>query len=101
MKKFDWDSQHSVAFEAIKKVVANIVMTNYYNLSRVKCDASHSGLGATLEQLSEQNECVPIAFASRYINTQEKNTLLRNSSCWQKFGPYVGLNITCLEKNFL
>ena len=50
-------------------------MINYYNPSRetrVKCDASHSGLGATLEQWSEQKEWVPIAFASRYLNTQEK-----------------------------
>ena len=57
VKKFEWDSQHSVVFEAIKKAVANIAMINYYNHSRedrVKCDASHSGLGATLEQLTEQ-----------------------------------------------
>ena len=76
VKKFDCDSQHSVAFEEIKKAVANVAMINYYSSSRenrVKCDASHSGLGATLEQWSEQNEWVPIAFASRYLNTQEKN----------------------------
>ena len=75
MENFDWDSQHSVAFEVVKKAVANIAMSNYYNPSRenrVKCDASHSGLGVTLEQLSEQNEWVPIAFASRYLNTQEQ-----------------------------
>ena len=75
MKKIEWDSQHSLAFENFKNAVANIAMINYYNPSRetrVKSDASHSGLGATLEQNSEQNEWVPIAFASRYLNTQEK-----------------------------
>ena len=89
VKKFDWDSQHSVAFEEIKKAVANIAMIKYYNSSRetrVKCDANHSGLGATLEQHSEQNEWVPIAIALRYLNTQEKNTLLTNSICLQYFG---------------
>ena len=50
-------------------------MLNYYNPSRefrVKFDASHSGLGATLDQWSDQNEWVLIAFASRYLNSQEK-----------------------------
>ena len=68
MKKFDWDNQHFVAFEETKKAVANIALLNYYKPSketRVKCDASHSGLGATLDQWSDQNEWVPIAFASR------------------------------------
>ena len=72
VKKFDWDSKLSVAF---KKAVANIALLNCYNPSketRVKCDASHSGLGATPDQWSEQNEWVPIAFASRYLNYQEK-----------------------------
>ena len=73
--KCEWDNQHSVAFEDIKKSVANIALLNYYDPSkqtRVKCDASHSDLGATLDQWSNQNEWVPIAFASRYLNSQEK-----------------------------
>ena len=59
VKKFDWNRKHSVVFEEIKKSVANIALLNYYNPSRetrVKCDASHSGLGATLDQWSDQNE---------------------------------------------
>ena len=40
--------------------------------SRVKCDASHSGLGAALEQEIEKDVWVPIAFASRFLNDQEK-----------------------------
>ena len=38
----------------------------------MKCDASHSGLGASLEQQNVEGEWIPIAFASRYLNTQEK-----------------------------
>ena len=78
VKKFERDSQHSLAFEDIKNAVANMATINYYNPSRetrIKCDASLSGLGATLEQNSEQNEWVPIAIASRYLNTQEKKIL--------------------------
>ena len=58
VKKFEWDDKHSVAFEDIKKAVANIALLNYYDPSkqtRIKCDASHSGLGATLEQWSHHN----------------------------------------------
>ena len=35
--------------------------------SRVKCDASHSGLGAALEQEIEKDVWVLIAFASRIV----------------------------------
>ena len=73
--KNEWNDQHSVAFEDIKKAVANIALLNYYDplkQTRIKCDASHSGLGATLEQWSHQNEWIPIAFASRSLNSQEQ-----------------------------
>ena len=53
----------------------NIAQINYYNPAKdtkVKCDPSHNGLGATLEQKTEKMEWMPIAFASRYLNTQEK-----------------------------
>ena len=48
VKKFEWREQHSLIFEEMKKAVARIAQINYYNLlkdTRVKCDASHSGLG--------------------------------------------------------
>ena len=75
MKKFEWGEQHSLIFEEIKNAVAKIAQIHYYDPkkdTRVKCDASHSGLGATLEQKTDDNEWVPIVFASRYLNTQEK-----------------------------
>ena len=40
--------------------------------TRVKCDASHSGLGAALEQEVEGDVWVPVALASRFLNDQEK-----------------------------
>ena len=75
VKKFEWGTEHNEVFEEIKKAVANIAKLNYYDPNRdtrVKCDASHSGLGASLEQQTEKNEWIPIAFASRYLNNQEK-----------------------------
>ena len=40
--------------------------------SRIKCDASHSGIGAALEQELPDGTWVPTAFASRLLNIQEK-----------------------------
>ena len=75
VKKFEWKEEQSEIFESIKAAVANITKIHYYDpklATRVKCDASHSGLGATLEQQNVEGEWIPIAFASRYLNTQEK-----------------------------
>ena len=61
---------------AIKEAVANITKVHYYDANRetsVKCDSSHDGLGDTLEQQKEEGLWVPISFASRYLNSQEKN----------------------------
>ena len=53
VKKFEWKEEHSEIIESIKTAVAKITKIHYYDpklLNRVKCDASHSGLGASLEQ---------------------------------------------------
>ena len=76
VKKFEWGDEHTVVFDAIKEAVANIAKVHYYDANRetrVKCDASHDGLGATLKQQKEEGLWVPISFASRYLNSQEKN----------------------------
>ena len=75
VKKIEWGEEHSEIFESIKTAVANISKIHYYDpklATRVKCDASHSELGASLEQLKIEGEWVPIAFASQNLNTQEK-----------------------------
>ena len=49
--------EHTVVFNAIKEAVANITKVHYYDANRetrVKCDASHDGLGATLEQQNDE-----------------------------------------------
>ena len=75
VKKFEWGDEHTVVFNTIKKAVANITKVCYYDATRetrVKCDASHDGLGATLEQQNDEGLWVRISFASRYLNAQEK-----------------------------
>ena len=75
VKKFEWGDEHTVLFDAINEAVANITKVKHYDANRetrVKCDASHDGLGATLEQQNDEGLWVPISFASRYLNSQEK-----------------------------
>ena len=75
VKKFEWGDEHTVVFDAIKEALTNITKLHYYDANRetrVKCDASHDGLGATLEQQNDEGLWVPISFASRYLNVQEK-----------------------------
>ena len=55
--------------------------------SRVKCDTSHNGLGARLEQEIEPGVWAPTAFGSRFLIMRRQNIVPMNWSCWQLFGP--------------
>ena len=73
--KFVWGDCQQTAFSNILQLIANITKMYHYDQnrnSRVKCDASHSGLGAALEQEIEKDVWVPIVFASRFLNDHEK-----------------------------
>ena len=73
-KSLFWGEQQTIAFQKILNLIANIPNLFHYDASkasRVKCNASHSGLGACLEQEVEPNVWAPIAFASRFLNSAE------------------------------
>ena len=73
-QSFRWDEEQDNAFKSIINLVAKIPNLFHYDSSkksRVKCDASHNGLGACLEQEIEQGVCAPTAFASRFLNNAE------------------------------
>ena len=70
---YQWNDEHTKAFEELKQQIVNITENNLFDIkrmSRLKTDASHSGLGATLEQWDGEN-WVTIAFASRFLNNHE------------------------------
>ena len=61
-------------FNAIKTQIANHTENTHYNPqleTRIKCDASRSGLGAALEQLTVDG-WKPISFASIFLNSNEE-----------------------------
>ena len=72
--KFIWTAEHENCFIEIENRIANATANSHYNPqleTRVKCDASRSGLGAALEQLTVDG-WKPIAFASRFLNSCEE-----------------------------
>ena len=72
--KLKWEDKHTNTFNTIKSHIAKIVENKHFDDTkdtRVKCDASKLGLGATLEQKTD-NVWHTIAFASRFLNTIEQ-----------------------------
>ena len=72
--KYIWTDAHTLPFNAIKTRIANHTENIHYNPqleTRIKCDASRSGLGAALEQLTVDG-WKPISFASRFLNSSEE-----------------------------
>ena len=70
---FKWDNVHSSAIEKLKSETVNINENSHFDIIekiRLKTDASHSGLNATLEQLLGSSTKM-IAFASRFLNNHE------------------------------
>ena len=96
--KFVWGEEQQSAFSNILQLIANITKIFHYDQNRktrVKCDASHSGLGAASEQEVESDIWVPIAFASRFLKDQEKKyktielELLAIVWSWEHFRNYL------------
>ena len=66
--------EHENCFNEIKNHIANATANSNYNPQlekRVKCDASRSGLGAALEQLTVDG-WKPIAFTTLFLNHSEE-----------------------------
>ena len=75
--KFCWTNEHQKAFDNIKQIFANSSILQHFNPSYETCletDSSSYGLGAVLLQRSSSTSpWLPIQFASRTLNSAEKN----------------------------
>ncbi|MEM9681318.1 MAG: ribonuclease H family protein [Bacteroidota bacterium] len=66
-----WSDAQSEEFESMKKSPASdIIMAHFepYRPTTVTCDASQSGLRATLGQIQENGDRTLVSYASRYLN---------------------------------
>ena len=73
-EKFVRNETQEVAFRKILDLIAEITDLFHYDPAkkmRVKCDASHSGLGVCLEQKKDARLWVTISFASRFLLSAE------------------------------
>ena len=72
-RKFVWNESQEAAFRKFLVLIAEITGLFHHDRQRrrVKCDASHSGLGACLEQETDAGLYVPILFASHFLNSAE------------------------------
>ena len=64
----------SNTFDTIKLDISNMVIFHHCNVSlqlRVTADASHHGLGASLEQLEPDGSRYPFVYASRFLSPRE------------------------------
>ena len=71
--KIRWEDYHTTALNKIKAEISNITEKKHFDKqrnTRLKCDASHTGLGAVLEQQYPEG-WFPIAYASRFLNEAE------------------------------
>ena len=72
-KQFNWSKIHVEAFKKIKKEICNRVINHHFDVNlnrRIKCDASHLRLGASVEQY-HGGIWKTIAFMSRFLNIAE------------------------------
>ena len=72
--KYVWTNHHQTKFEKIKKCIRNLTENKHYDTkrkTRVKTDASRSGLGAVLEQKTCSG-WETISYASRFLNKAEE-----------------------------
>ena len=71
MPCFVWKSQQEEPFQTItKNMISSTPMLKYYDVANettIQCDASESGLGATLPQNGQ-----PVAFAFRLLSAVER-----------------------------
>ena len=67
-------TQHS--FQNILKLIAKITQNKHFDQqleTRIVCDASNTGLGAALEQISPQG-WIAVAYASRFLKANSRTT---------------------------
>ena len=68
---WEWTTDHDEAFAKLKLLVTQAPVLKYFDTklpTTIQCDASETGLGATLMQVGQ-----PVAYASRALTSAERN----------------------------
>ena len=90
---WDFNQIHERKFDELKLTISNCASLKFFDpklQTKITCDASKFGLGATHEQKFNDN-WEPIAFASRTLTPAEINycLIIAQINYWSKFHEYV------------
>jgi hypothetical protein len=97
---FNWTEKQQRAFDFLKERLVQAPILTYPDFNKpfiIYTDASGTGLGAVLSQLGEDGKEKVIAYASRSMNSAERNYGITDQEClaivWavQHFQHYLGL----------
>lgn len=73
--KYEWKKEHDVAFNKIKQIMASDSVLAHFDSDAkliLTVDASPTGLGAVLSQISHDGLERPVSYASRVLSTAER-----------------------------
>ena len=82
--KFVWSQDQQEAFELLKNALVKYPILRVADFKRpftIFTDASNYALGAVLTQIDDQNREYVVAYASRTLNTAEKNYGISEKEC--------------------
>lgn len=75
-RQFEWTPEINQAFEELRTRFTQAPLMRYFDPAlriRVETDASQFAIAAILSQLAEDDRWHPVAFASRKLQTAERN----------------------------
>lgn len=97
-QKFLWSEVANEAFNELKQAMITAPVLHTPDFSRsfyIHCDASHTGVGGVLMQLTDSGEEVPISYMSKKLNPCQRNYSVTEKECLaailciKKFRAYV------------
>jgi hypothetical protein len=74
--QWQWNAETQTSFQEAKNLLTNSSLLTHYDEQKeliVACDSSPYGVGAVLSHIMEDGSEKPIAFASRTLNSAERN----------------------------
>lgn len=96
--KFLWTPEAELAFKKLKEALSTapvLVNPDYTKDFFIRCDASLTGIGGVLYQISNEGHEQPIAFVSKKLNEAQKKYSVSELECLsaiisvKKFRPYI------------
>lgn len=96
--KFEWNDKAQTSFEKLKDALASAPLLTHPDFSKrffIQCDASMSGVGSVLFQISDDGKENPIAYLSQKLTKAQRNYSVTELECLaavlsvKKFRAYI------------